>query len=294
MTLIVTFSEEKTINMETKAPCVTKNATLDKMGTKRVLPRDLADHFLASGRYAFTVEEAAAELGITKPHARQVLARLRQRHEVFSPVRGLYIAIPPDFRSWGVVPGAWFIDSMMRHLDRPYYIALLAAAQLHGASHQAPQALHVVTDGTPLRDRDLERVHLRFLKSRHVAEDATERITVPTGYAIVSAKETTIVDLITHARVSGGYGNVATIIKELGRVSGSELARIASRRGRATVRRVGWFTEQFGDVDDLEALRQASRPDVGDPSLVDPAGPKRGKTDPAWRLRLNATVEADF
>lgn len=257
-------------------------------------PRDLADHLLAQGRYTFTLAEAAAELGTTPSATRQALARLQQRKEVFSPTKSLYAAVPPEYRSWGVLPGEWFIDAMMRHLERPYYIALLSAARIHGASHQAPQVFQVTSTGPPLRDRDLGRVRLRFYRSQHLGEDKTEQIPVPTGYATVSAKETTVVDLISHYRDSGGYGNVATIIKELGELNGADLARIASRRGRATVRRTGWFVERFGKADELEALRQAARLDVGEPTLLDPAGPKRGKTDPDWRVRLNTQVEPDL
>lgn len=257
-------------------------------------PRDLADHFLAQGRYAFTLLEAAAELGTTPSATRKALARLQQRKELFSPTKGLYVAIPPEYRNWGVLPGDWFIEEMMRHLDRPYYIALLSAARIHGASHQAPQIFQVMTAGAPLRDRDLARVRLRFYTSTHVAEDKTEQITVPTGYATVSAKETTVVDLLTHYRAAGGYGNVATIVTEIGELNGAELARVASRRGRAAARRTGWFVERFGKADELEALRQAARLDVGEPTPLDPAGPKRGTTDRAWQVRLNTEVEPDL
>lgn len=258
-----------------------------------VQPRDLPAFFLAEGRHAFTLEDAAEALGTSRGAALDALTRLQQRDEVFSPTRGLYVAIPPDFRSWGVVPGVWFIDAMMRHLDRPYYVALLTAAGIHGASHQAVQILQVMTDAAPIRDRDLKRVRLRFYRSKHVREDKTEQMTVPTGYAVVSAKETTVIDLIAYARAAGGYGNVATIVREIGELDGSELARVASRRGRAVTRRTGWFVERFGKADDLEALRQAARLDLGEPSLLDPAGPKRGQTDKTWSVRVNTDVEPD-
>jgi predicted transcriptional regulator of viral defense system len=264
------------------------------MNSKSLRPRDLPDHLLAQGRYAFTIDEAAAELDAGLAQTRQALARLARKKQIFSPTKGLYVAIPPEYRSWGVVPGPWFVDAMMRHLGRPYYIALLSAAQFHGASHQAPQLFQVVTDGTPLRDRDLARVRVRFYKSRHVREDKTEQIAVPTGYAVVSAKETTVVDLVTHPRDSGGFDNVATIVEEIGELDGAELARVAARRGRAAVRRVGWFVESFGAAGDLEALRQAARLDIGEASPLDPAGPRRGKTHPVWNLRLNTTVEPDL
>lgn len=256
-------------------------------------PRDLAAFFLSQGRYAFTVDEAADALTSSRGAALDALERLQQRQEVFSPAKGLYVAVPPDYRSWGVVPGVWFVDAMMGHLDRPYYVALLTAARIHGAAHQAPQVFQVITDLRRIRNRDLGRVRLRFYRSKRVNEGTTEQITVPTGYATVSSKETTVVDLIAYARASGGYGNVATIIAEIGELSGSELARVASRRGRALTRRTGWFVERFGRADDLEALRQAARVDLGERSPLDPAGPKRGQTDPNWSVRVNATVEPD-
>ena len=44
----------------------------------------------------------------------------------------------------GVLPGELFIDPMMRALGRNYYVSLLTAAAMHGASHQAPQAFQVM------------------------------------------------------------------------------------------------------------------------------------------------------
>ena len=260
-----------------------------------VKSRDVADHFLAAGRYTFTLTEVEEILDLDAAAARTVLSRLRRRHAVFSPAQGLYVAVPPEYRSWGVVPGEWFIDAMMRHLGRPYYVGLLTAAAMHGAAHQAPQVFQVVTDRSDLiRKKDLRRVRLRFYSSKYVAEDSTTRITVPSGYVVASSKETTVVDLVTKPRHSGGLSNVATILHELGELKGSELARIASRRGRAVVRRVGWLVEHFGQADDLEALRQAARLDVGEPALLDPSKGRRGRADPTWQVRLNTIIEAEI
>lgn len=260
-----------------------------------IQPRDLADHLLAQGRYDFTIEEAERTLGLTRGATHAALSRLRQRRSVFSPAKGLYVAVPPEYRSWGALPGEWFIDAMMRHLGCPYYIGLLTAAAMHGAAHQAPQVFQVMTaDATLTRDRSLGRVRLRFYSNKHIAEELTGQITVPTGYAVISTKETTIVDLIARPRSSGGYGNVATILIEIGALEGSALARTASRRGRAVARRTGWFVEKFGNVDDIEALRQAARLDLGEPALLDPSGARRGHADRDWGIRVNTTVEADL
>ena len=114
--------------------------TIVQKMTMNVKPKNLADHFLSIGRYAFTLDEAAAALGVDDAAARSALSRLRRRSEIFSPTQGLYVAVPPNYRSWGVLPGEWFIDPMMTFLGRPYYVALLTAASMHGAAHQAPRS----------------------------------------------------------------------------------------------------------------------------------------------------------
>lgn len=256
---------------------------------------DLVDHFLSKGKYAFTPDEAAAALGTSRGAALDSLEWLRERKQVFSPAKGLYIAVPAEYRGWGVIPGGWFIDAMMNFLDRPYYVAFLSAAQLHGASHQAPQVFQVVVDNANnVKARDIGRVRLRFYSSTTIDDDGIDQMSQPTGWVKVSRKETTVVDLVTHPRLAGGLGNVATIIREIGPLKGADLARVSSRRSLAAARRVGWMVEKFGDVDELEALRQAARIDDGEPSLLAASGAKRGTKDKTWNVRLNTTVEADL
>jgi predicted transcriptional regulator of viral defense system len=53
------------------------------------------------------------------------------------------------------------------------------------------------------------------------------------------------------------------------------------------------LVDRFGRVDEAEALRQAARLDLGEPSLLDPSKGRRGKADPTWQIRVNTVVEAD-
>lgn len=258
----------------------------------KLQPRDLPDHLLSIGRHDVTTAEARELLDLDAAPAAVALARLRQKGQLCSPARGLYIVVPPDYRSWGVVPGEWFVDAMMRHLNRSYYVALLTAAAFHGASHQAPQVFQVMTDRY-LANRALGRVRLRFHVNRHVDDDPVGQMSAATGYFKISTKETTIVDLVNHPKASGGFGNVASILKEIGGLDGSVLARIASRRGRTLTRRVGWLVEHFGQANDLEALRQAARVELGEPALLDPSSTRRGRADLTWSIRVNADVEPD-
>jgi predicted transcriptional regulator of viral defense system len=171
--------------------------------------------------------------------------------------------------------------------------ALLSAAVYHGASHQAPQVFQVMVDARVL-DRSIGRVRLAFYTSTHTTDTPTETVTVLTGSIPVSSREATVVDLIREPRASGGISNVATILAEIGELDGSALATLAARHGRALARRTGWLLERYGACQDLGPLRLAARLDQGEPDLLLASGPRRGRTDPAWRVRVNVAVEPDL
>ncbi len=257
-----------------------------------IQPRQLPKLLLSQGRYSFTLAEAEELLGLGQASATAALSRLRRKGDLFSPTRGLYVLVPPEYQSWGAPPADWFIDPLFRHLRKPYYVALLSAAAIHGASHQAPQVFQVMTP-TQVRPRDFGRARIRFYETRFFASAQCEVVTVPTGEMTVSTKETTVVDLVDSPRAAGGLNNVATVISEIGELHGSSVAQVSSVRGRALVRRLGWLIEEYGQVDDLEALRQAARLDVGEPSLLVPSDGRRGRTDKRWSLRINRVIEAD-
>jgi predicted transcriptional regulator of viral defense system len=103
-----------------------------------------------------------------------------------------------------------------------------------------------------------------------------------------------VVDLIREPRASGGLSNVATILAEIGELNGSSLATLAARHGRAPARRTGWMVERYGSCRDLGPLRLAARLDLGEPALLSPSGPRRGRADPAWGVRMNIAVEPDL
>ena len=191
--------------------------------------RNLPDALIGEGRYTATTDEIVALTGADADAVRHGLTRLRRQDRVFTPARSFHVMVPAEFRSWGAVPAPWFIDAMMRHLRRDYYVALLSAASHHGASHQAPQAFQVVTD-RHLDDRDFGRIRLRFYRSRFVSQMPIEIVNTPTGTMAVSAREGTVADIVERPRDSGGLNNAATIIAEIGALDGTTLARSEERR----------------------------------------------------------------
>ena len=121
--------------------------TVGKGRGKRALPRPrpktsspgtFLETLQASGRYAFRRTEALKTLGISRVALKHALWRLARAGRVATPRRGFYVIVPPEYRVAGCPPADWFIDDLMAHLGRPYYVGLLTAGALHGAAHQAP------------------------------------------------------------------------------------------------------------------------------------------------------------
>lgn len=259
---------------------------------RRIPPSELPETLIAEGRYWATAGELTALMGNTPSAMRQAIARLRHQRRLFSPARGLYVMVPPEYRSLGAVPGEWFIDAMMNHLKRSYYVSFLTAAAMHGAAHQAPQTFQVIT-AKYLSDRDLGRVLLRFTTSDRVRDMAVDQRTTRTGYFTLATRETTVVDLVWRYRDGGGISNVATVIKEIGELDGDRLARLAPVRDRATARRLGWLLEQYRPDVDPHWLHVVAMPGAGEPVLLSPSAPRRGRIDKRWGVLVNTVVEPD-
>lgn len=257
-----------------------------------IRPSTLPDRLIGEGRYWITTGEAAELLARSKASAYPRLAELENAGKLFSPAKGLYVVVPPEYRSWAAVPADWFIDPMMRHLDRSYYVAFLSAAARHGAAPQAPQTFQVVVD-RPLDDREFGRVRLHFVSRADLEGSEREQLTSHTSSYFVSTREMTLVDLAWRPREGGGVSNVATVLRDIGDLSGERLARMATTRGRATARRLGWMVERFRPDVDTFWLREVARPEEGDPAGLVPGNPIKRPIDQTWNLSLNGAVEPD-
>ena len=69
-----------------------------------------------------------------------------QRREALVNLRqGFYVVVPPQYASWGAPPSTWYVDALMRDECQAYYVGLLKAAELHGATHQAVMEFQVIS-----------------------------------------------------------------------------------------------------------------------------------------------------
>jgi len=245
----------------------------------------LWDRLISEGVVSITVTELANRAGTTKEAAFRAVHDAKKAGVIFSPARSLYVLVPPEYRSWGTVPADWYVEDMMHHMGRKYYVSFLTAAGLLGASHHAAQLFQVVVDRT-VRDRDICGVRLRFYQSTAMETHATEQAMSPTGVITVATPETCVLDLAERPDAAGGFNTILEVVPELV-IDPGVLFDCARLRPRAIARRCGWMLSQTHPglaLDELEAL---AAPTARNPTPLVASGGRTGSVDPRWGVIVN-------
>ena len=107
-----------------------------------------------------------------------------------------------------------FISDLMKHLNLPYYVAFLSAAQYYGAAHQKPQRFQVITSKNrpPIH---CGRIFIEFIANKKAALMPTQKFNTYTGTIAVATPETLAFYLVSMPQHAAGINNVATILTEL-------------------------------------------------------------------------------
>lgn len=265
---------------------------------KHVPIRQIPNYLLEHGQHAVTTAELQRLTGVNAHAVAVGMARLRRAGQMFTPAKGLHVVIAPEYRRWGAPPALDFIHSMMTTLKREYYVAMLSAAELHGASHQRVQVTQVTVD-RHVPNREFGRSIIRFFVARNVTQVGVMTKNSQTGTVRVSNPEVTLLDLATRPLDCGGVSNVATVISELAdgvELDATRLDVEAHRYPLATLRRLGWLLEFVDAPVDLSKLehRVHAQPVMRATTLLDPSGARQGATNQRWRLVENVVVEPDL
>ena len=203
---------------------------------------------LSAGHVTFTAEEAERTLGIGHGAFLDAAERLQRRKALLSPRQGFYVVVPLQHASWGAPPPAWFIDALMRREGQAYYVGLLKAAELHGATHQAVMEFQVVTAKRLPRIRaGRSMIAFYFRKNMKAVAAGMEDRETDTGTMKFSSGALTALDLLRYPQASGGMDNAATVLSELGRkIDPEELAALSAVVERPVVQRLGYLLDHLG------------------------------------------------
>ena len=214
---------------------------------------------LSTGRTVFTADEAEQALGVGHGAFLDAAERLQRRGALLNPRQGFYVVVPPQYASWGAPPPAWYIDALMRREGQAYYVGLLKAAELHGATHQAVMEFQVVTAKRLPRIRaGRSMIVFYFRKDMEAVTAGIEDRKTDTGTMKVSSAALTALDLLRYPQASGGMDNIATVLSDLGRkIDREQLAALSVVVERPVVQRLGYLLDHLGH-DELTGPMQES------------------------------------
>ena len=258
---------------------------------------------LSSGRTVFTAEEAEQAIGVGHGAFLDAAERLQRRQALLNLRQGFYVIVPPQYASWGAPPPAWYIDALMRREGQAYYVGLLKAAELHGATHQAVMEFQVVSSKRLPRIRAGRSLIVFYFRKDMVAVTAgIEDRKTDTGTMKISSAALTALDLLRYPQASGGIDNVATVLSDLGqKIDPEQLAALSALVERPVVQRLGYLLEHLGHdalTGPMLAALQArgslpwtelDRQEARDPDFA----PEPRQHDLRWRIIVRRVPQVD-
>ena len=258
---------------------------------------------LSAGQVVFTSEQAEQALGVGRGALLDAAERLQRRKALIRPRQGFYVAVPPQFASWGAPPPSWYIDALMRHEQQPYYVGLLKAADLHGATHQAVMEFQIVTaKRMPKIKAGRNLIVFYYRKDIAAVESGIEDRKTDTGRMKISSPALTALDLLRYPQAAGGIDNVATVLTDLAeKIDPSQLAALSDAAERPVVQRLGHLLERLGHADRANPMHatltargatpwtELDRDETRDPDFT----PAPQQHDHRWRVVVRRTPEVD-
>ena len=258
---------------------------------------------LSAGRTVFTAEEAEQALGVGRGAFLDAAERLQRRKALLNPRQGFYVVVPPQYVSWGAPPPAWYIDALMRYEGQAYYVGLLKAAELHGATHQAVMEFQVISaKRLPKIRAGRNLIVFYFRKNAEAVTAGTEGCKTDSGTMTISSAALTALDLLRYPQASGGIDNVATVLSDLGqKIDPKQLAALSALVERPVVQRLGHLLEHLGHDALTGAMLQALHARGSLPwteldrlEVRDPDFEREPRTrDPRWRVIVRRVPELD-
>ncbi len=260
---------------------------------------DKAAELQSRGACAFSLDDMR---GFFPELSGQALAlalnRAVKKGRIKSVHKGYYVIIPPEYASQGAPPPPLFIDGLMKHLERPYYVGLLNAAAYHGAAHQQPQEITVITSLPALRMKESKSIRIQFVAKKAMPVTGVEERKTDTGYFNISGPELTAFDLIQFEDRVGGLNRVSQVLTELIDSMDSErLARLLelSEIAPAYLQRLGYILEKVEENNPLSEVVRAYLHKSKKPLQRVPLKPKGNRTGypihPHWKIIENVKIE---
>jgi predicted transcriptional regulator of viral defense system len=250
----------------------------------------------SQGRYTFAFDELRSRFDLSEEALLQGLYRYKLKKQIAQIRKGFYAIMSPEYSKQGMLPPYLFIDDLMKSLDKPYYVALLSAAALHGAAHQQPMEYFVIAQTPAPRSINNKKLKILFFSKNNWEQDDTVQKTTNAGYLIVASPELTALDLLTYNEKIG-LNRATTVLQELAQaMKVSALSRTAKRfPSTPVIQRLGYiFDKVLGEKKLAEALLKILKSRTVVPVLLSVQKEKQGEIDEVWKVIKNMEIESDL
>lgn len=251
----------------------------------------------SNGKYAFTIDDLVRDISKPLRNIRKDLDRLRDKGAIINIRKGFFTIIPDEYKNMGVIPVEFYIDELMKYLNKNYYVGLYSAAMFHGAAHQQPQEFYVISEKPKPKSIANDVISINFTEKRNFPSFGIEKKKTDAGYFTISSKELTFLDLIYCEQAMRGFNRIISILEEL-----SEDIQLAKMRQvvkndfpLSVLQRAGYITETILDNAKLAAVFETtlakSNPRT---KLLSSSGVKDGEKNEKWNLIINTEIESDL
>lgn len=252
------------------------------------------------GRPMFSVREVREAVSPAKDVAvRTELNRLSRQKIIYPVYKGFYAVMPVQYMTRGVVPPLYYIDQLMAYLQKPYYISMLSAAQLHGAAHQRPQRFSVTTVRPVISTSAAKNNLLLWHFRSEIREELLEQRNSETGIVKFSNPELTALDLVQYGGQIGGLSVAATVLEELAeRVDFTRnFPLLCEMASCATMQRLGYILEHVLEetvkADTLYNVMTEARLPLQYRPLSNSKSTDGCPRNIRWKIIVNEQIETD-
>ena len=202
----------------------------------------------------------------------------------------------------------FYIETLMQHLKREYYVALLCAVEVHLSPKEALQAneITVITSLPPLRDPFRGQSKIRYLVKKDIKdlrEIGVKRKTLPFSIEErtlrVASLELTAVDLLLYEKEIGGIQKAVEVIQRIKKhLSWQELpTEVILSTPVSIFQRLGYVLSFIKEEELAEGLKERvlSTGKKFRRTLLKTDVPEKGGEPfcPIWKIVVNISLQND-
>ena len=223
--------------------------------------------------------------------------RLTSAKRIQNVYKGFYVIIPTQYQLKGVVPPIYYINELMEYLGKPYYVGLLSAAAIYGASHQRAMMTQIVTIGPRPRTSNKNAL-LNWNYRQQIPNELIECRNAEMGRINYSSAELTVVDIIQFAANIGGYQRAAIVLAELVEVIDiAKIERVLPYTTTTAMQRLGYLLEfvlfEQEMADQLYDIIKKTKGYFNAVHMSTERPASDDATSNRWRVNMNIDIELD-